>query len=174
MKQTNYTTKTIISLFILLILVIGALWLKSGGKNESAEAARISTGSSEGTFLLSPSRYDFGPTSMQRGKIEHDFVLKNDGASEIIIVRTMTSCMCTVADLIFPSGEKLGPFGMPGHGFIPEINAKVKSGETITVRVTFDPAAHGPSGIGVIERQVILDLGLQGKSTLGFRANVTP
>ena len=48
-------------------------------------------------------------------------------------------------------------------------------GEEVSVEVTFDPAAHGPSGVGPIERQVVISTGAnQQPISLQFKAVVTP
>jgi len=84
-----------------------------------------------------------------------------------------TSCMCTEAEL--KVGDRTaGPFGMQGHT-ASSVYLVVKSGETLTVKVIFDPAAHGPSGVGPIERQVAIYTSA-GKDPilLDFKAVVTP
>jgi hypothetical protein len=51
-----------------------------------------------------------------------------------------------------------GPYGMPGHGAAPPaVNARLAAGELANVEVVFDPAAHGPSGLGRIERVVTVE-----------------
>ena len=73
------------------------------------------------------------------------------------------------------SGKELGPYGMPGHGgFAPAINQIVASGEEITVKVIFDPAAHGPAGVGLIERAVYVENNSGKPVEIQFKAVVTP
>ncbi len=74
--------------------------------------------------------------------------------------------------LKLPDGKEMGPYGMPGHGF-KRLSAVIKPGEIITVRVMFDPTAHGPAGIGKIERAATLSSS-RGPITMQFRAEVTP
>ena len=81
--------------------------------------------------------------------------------------------MCTTS--VLQNGEKkFGPYGMPGHGFIPKMNAVVDSGEEVLVDVTFDPAAHGPAGVGTIQRVVILENSAGENMEFQISANVTP
>lgn len=117
--------------------------------------------------------YNFGNISMAAGKVNHIFRVKNIGTEAATIVKMYTSCMCTVATLT-AGGKNFGPIGMAGHGFVPKINAAVAPGEEITVDVVFDPAAHGPAGVGTIERIVSLEGNPGEVITLQFKAFVTP
>ena len=81
--------------------------------------------------------------------------------------------MCTTAFLL-KDGEEIGPFGMAGHsGVRGNANLTVNPGEEAVVRVVFDPAAHGPAGVGPIERQVMLEVGDK-PLFLSFKAVVKP
>jgi hypothetical protein len=64
---------------------------------------------------------------------------------------------------------------MPGHGgFAPDINEIVPPQENRGVDVVFDPAAHGPAGVGRIERAVFIEDENSGMKTLTIKALVTP
>lgn len=89
--------------------------------------------------------------------------------------------MCTNATLLHgdPSAgsgqvKKFGPFGMPGHGFVPKVNDAVNSGEEVSVEVVFDPAAHGSAGVGRIDRVVFVETESGLPLQLKFVAIVTP
>lgn len=100
--------------------------------------------------------YDFGTISMAAGKVKHDFEIQNNSSSTIALDKLYTSCMCTSA--YFVKGEdKIGPFGMPGHGFVPGLGRELEPGEGAKIEVVFDPAAHGPAGIGPTNRSVFLE-----------------
>ena len=81
--------------------------------------------------------------------------------------------MCTVA-VLQKGDKKFGPFGMPGHGFVPKMDAEVSPGEEVSVDVTFDPAAHGPAGVGSIQRVVVLENNAGENVELQISANVEP
>lgn len=117
--------------------------------------------------------YNFGNVSMAGGKVNKEFAFTNPGNASVEIGRIYTSCMCTTAVLSL-AGKNYGPFGMPGHGLIPAVRAEVASGEKGIIKVIFDPAAHGPAGVGPIEREVYVQTG--DGATLLFRiaALVTP
>lgn len=117
--------------------------------------------------------FDFGELSMARGKVNHEFSFANSSDKPIGLNQVYTSCMCTTAELFLEEG-RFGPFGMPGHGFSSPIKAEMAPGEAGKVDVVFDPAAHGPAGVGPIERFVYVQTG--DGSVLRFRitALVTP
>ena len=118
--------------------------------------------------------FDFGEISMAAGKVSHDFEITNDSSSTIAFEKLFTSCMCTSALIVGVDGSTKGPFRMPGMGYVPPANELIKAGESRTIRVVYDPNAHGPAGVGRIDRFVTLtdDSGV----TLEYeiKANVTP
>ena len=103
---------------------------------------------------LKPS-VDLGTVSMAAGNVPFRYLIKNAAAEPLDINRISTSCMCTTATLVTAS-ERKGPFGMPGHGRPNATKVRLAPGELANVEVVFDPAAHGPSGLGRIERTVTL------------------
>ena len=117
--------------------------------------------------------FNFGKISMAAGSVSHRYSIRNTGEAPLTITKLSTSCMCTVATLITQAGKK-GPFGMSGHGFIPDLAERLAPGEVAQVEVVFDPAAHGPAGIGPTDRTVMIvsDAGLP--LVLRFSAMVTP
>ena len=117
--------------------------------------------------------FDFGTISMAAGKVSHRFRISNTGDSAVTISRMYTSCMCTEATLITPAGRK-GPFGMPGHGVIPAIFETIPPGGGALVEVWFDPAAHGPAGIGPTDRVVTIRTDETAPLSLRFAAMVKP
>ena len=130
--------------------------------------------SGAGALVSAEPFFDFGKISMAAGKVSHGYWIKNASAAPLTISRISTSCMCTDATLITQSGRKKGPFGMPGHGLAPELKERLAPGEAAQVEVVFDPAAHGPAGIGQTDRTVTIrnDAGLP--LELRFGAMVTP
>ena len=110
---------------------------------------------------------------MASGKVSHVFAVKNTGTEPVVIEKIYTSCMCTAATLT--KGERtFGPFSMPSHGFIPKIGMTLESGEEAAIEAVFDPAAHGPAGVGLAERVVYLETNAAKSPTLEltFRASV--
>ena len=117
--------------------------------------------------------YDFGAISMAAGEVKHIFKIKNTSNEAVTISKIYTSCMCTTAALTI-GGRQFGPYGMPGHGIIPKINQAVGENEDAAVEVVFDPAAHGPAGVGQIQRTITIENNAGQPVELLFSALVTP
>lgn len=165
------STKNIfISIFSVIIIIGGAIWLARPGKNQDQE----NNSALEASALTAmESGFDFGEISMAKGKVSHTFKIKNNASEAVVAKQLYTSCMCTEASLI-KADKKVGPFGMPGHSFAPKINETIAAGEEAEIEVVFDPAAHGPSGVGPIERVVYLEQEGKNPLEITIKASVTP
>lgn len=117
--------------------------------------------------------HDFGSISMAAGKVRHTYSIRNTGETPLKIVGVQTSCMCTGATIVTDNG-RFGPFGMPGHGRMPGIAETLAPGATAQVEVVFDPAAHGPAGVGRTERVVTIATDGGAPLELGLIATVRP
>lgn len=127
-----------------------------------------------GPVMLSAAEmmHDFGDVSMAKGKVTRNFKVANNSDQPVSISRIYTSCMCTEAKLTM-GGESFGPYGMPGHG-MTSINKTMAPGLEADVEAIFDPAAHGPAGVGPVERVIYVETENGAPLELKFRANVTP
>lgn len=168
-KKTTYVT-----LAALMAVVILLVWGNLSPRSREWDEAISHSGATRGTLGAPVPAFDFGSISMAKGKVSHDFELVNETGAEIALSRAMTSCMCTEAFLRTGSGKEFGPFGMPGHGFNPTFDMRVNPGETLTVRVVFDPAAHGPAGVGKVERIVEISNDKGRVAEMRIAATVTP
>lgn len=162
------TTWMVVGLVAMMLLVVGAFVF-------SPPSAQSQKGLiSDSRLVVDEGVYDFGTISMAGGKVTKVFTISNDTSGPIIVRKLYTSCMCTNATLV--KGERrIGPFGMEGHnGPIPLINEEIPAGEKVQLETTFDPAAHGPAGIGPIVRNVFLETADGKKLVLEIKARVTP
>lgn len=163
--------------FIVLFAVAGGIlfWIgKPKGNNMSGEQLVAITRTNGSVLTAEETFFDFGNISMAAGVVAHDFKIQNSGSSEILIDQIYTSCMCTSASLI-KGDEKKGPFGMPGHGFVPKVGSKLGAREEAVIKVEFDPTAHGPAGVGPVDRAVyIFQKDTEKPVELKFKALVTP
>lgn len=150
------------------LLVLGGLILMA-----KPDSQNVSDTSDVIAGLSGPVSHDFSSISMAAGKVSYDYELTNETGEVLEISKLYTSCMCTEA--FFVQGEKTrGPFGMPGHGLmVPSLDASLTPFEKATVRVVFDPAAHGPAGLGQVQRVVHLETN-KGMHDLQFAAGVIP
>ena len=165
-----------IKLIVSLVLVVGAfgvMWWAAPRNNSAASPSLVPTKSTS-ALVAGETFYDFKTISMKKGNVSHVFKVTNTTAQDISVPSVTTSCMCTVAYLLLPDGSKKGPFGMPGMAAVPKANDIIKAGETRDVEVVYDPNAHGPAGVGAIDRFIYLEDASGGKITLEIKAVVTP
>ena len=135
-----------ISVIFVIILLVGLFGNNNNNKKNK-----------DGVLTVKENFFDFGMISMKNGNVSHRFALKNENSETITIKKIYTSCMCTTATLIDGKGEKRGIFGMPGHGDLSNIGFQIAGGETIEIEAIFDPAAHGPEGIGPVKRIIYIE-----------------
>ena len=162
---------TIIIIAATALIMLSVAWLaRPGGQNKNGQLQEVSNG---GTLAAQEDNFDFGSISMAAGPVSRSFKLKNTGPGPLTIEKIYTSCMCTTASLTIKD-RTVGQYGMPGHSFIPKINQTIEPNEEATVEVVFDPAAHGPAGVGKIERGVIIENDAGQDLQLNISALVTP
>jgi len=155
---------------VAILILGGIIWAARPEKQNNIVPASAGMGS---LIVEEANNYDFGSISMAAGKVKHLFKIKNAGDEPVSVNKMYTSCMCTAASLI-KNGERFGPYGMPGHGFIPRIDQTIGPNEEAEIEVVFDPAAHGPAGVGKIERVIIIENDAGERIELQFSATVTP
>lgn len=130
-----------------------------GGMQAWVEAGYALEGAvkSPPVFSAQPDGYAFGRVPINGGDVATQFVVTNVADRPVRLQRVYTSCGCTTASLAFSDGTEVGRFGMPGHDLPTEYDRVVQPGEEFEVRVLFDPAAHGPNGIGTVSRSIMLE-----------------
>lgn len=158
-------------IFISIIVFGGIIWL-SKPNSQNTNLASVSS-NTQRVLESEESLFDFGKISMAAGKVSHIFQIRNSSSDPVLITKLYTSCMCTTATLIL-EGERRGPFGMPGHSIIPQINKTLAPGADANIEVMFDPAAHGPAGVGQVERVVYVETNFASTLELRIKARVTP
>lgn len=141
-----------------LIIAVFAIWQgdKSGGIANVSVATP--TPSKPPTVVsgisVSPQPFDWGKIKYGGGIVETKFTLKNTTSDILKISKIETSCMCTQASMKL--GDKESPFfSMPGHGGPnPGWQADFQPGQEAVITAKFDPAAHGPEGVGKVDRVI--------------------
>ncbi|MCR4332676.1 MAG: DUF1573 domain-containing protein [Sulfuricaulis sp.] len=141
---------------------------------KTVESRPTAGAGSAGALSATELNFNFGSVSMARGKVTHRYWIRNAGTEPIVLGKMYTSCMCTTAALVKSSGRKFAPVGMPGHTPVPSLNETMQPNEEAMVEVVFDPAAHGPAGIGPIDRVVTIEHSAGEPLEIAFTANVTP
>lgn len=157
---------------IITLVVVGIIGLMIWGRS-AQNTVEVDTGAIS-NLTYSEKLYDFGTISMKNGLVTKDFTVTNNTDKDIVIPSLTTSCMCTKAFFVKPDGITKGPFGMPSMGYVPPLNETIKVGESRIVRAVYDPNAHGPAGVGPIDRFLFLTDATGGKLQLEIKAMVTP
>ncbi|KKQ03648.1 MAG: hypothetical protein US18_C0014G0008 [Parcubacteria group bacterium GW2011_GWB1_36_5] len=172
--------KQVIVWILIVVGGFGLLWLTGRNKasninpqNEINNKGNQSTNSGN-QLTESETFYNFGTISMKNGNVSKMFKVTNKTDKDILYPNLTTSCMCTAAYFIRPDGSKAGPFSMVGMGFVPKLNETIKVGESADIEVVYDPNAHGPAGVGMIDRFVELVDENGHKLQFEIKANVTP
>jgi hypothetical protein len=171
-------TKLAIAAGAVVVAVAGLIIVAQPGPGTAAPAAAAaesgSANTGSGGYLAAVrKKYDFGTISMARGKVSYRYAVRNVGTDPVEVRKLYTSCMCTTAALV-KNGKVSDAYGMPGHAPIPTINIPISPQEQAYVEVVFDPAAHGPAGVGPIERVVTVENSGGDPIELQFSALVTP
>jgi hypothetical protein len=169
-------TKIAIAAGAVVVAVAGLIIVAQPGTATSTPAAAESaagSAGSDGYLAAVRKKYDFGTISMARGKVTYRYPIRNVGTDPLEVRKLYTSCMCTTAALV-KNGKVSEAYGMPGHTPIPSINIPIAPQEQAYVEVVFDPAAHGPAGVGPIERVVTVENSAGQPLELAFSAVVTP
>lgn len=167
--------KTIIITLIVLAL-IGYLLILSYKKSASTTASVQGVQNTGAKSLLTTpdTFYNFGTISMKNNEVTKEFTVGNPTSKDITVATVLTSCMCTSAFIVEPDGTTKGPFKMPGMGYVPPADEIIKAGDSRVIRVVYDPNAHGPAGVGAIDRFVTLTDTDGGTLQLEIKALVTP
>jgi len=145
-KYTWITVGTLLGLAL-----IG--WVATAVDSDKTPAAASSLGS----LVVAENDYDFGTISMKDGEVEHEFKLTNNGGEPVTIKEVYTSCMCTTAEITDADGKTYGLFGMPGHGLSKKTKVTIAPDQSVVVSAIYDPAAHGPSGVGLADRTIYVE-----------------
>lgn len=159
-------------IFASIVVIIGLLGILGRSQNVPQIGGTENTGATS-TLVARESLYDFGTISMKDGLVNHVFKVTNASTRDVNVKKITTSCMCTNAYVNGASGER-GPFGMEGMGYVPPADELIKAGDTRDIKVVYDPNAHGPAGVGTIDRFIYLADDAGGVFTLEIKAVVTP
>ena len=144
MKQR--TVLIILGIITLTILGLGA-WVLSrpvGIEVEKSDQAKVE---------VTEKTYDWGEIKINGGNVQKVFLIKNTGVGILKLSGVSTSCMCTTAQVII-DGKGSPFFAMhQKSSWVGEIPV----GKEAELKIVFDPAFHGPSGIGAMTRQIEIE-----------------
>lgn len=139
--------KAIIGFILVTLLILG------GGVfilSKTTTSGQISGVSSEVKISVDAKTYDWGTIPYSGGNVSKTFTIKNTGTDVLQLTNIKTSCACTYAQLTIDG--KISPkFGM--HTTSSWVG-EVPPGKDAQLAVVFDPAFHGPTGVGSMERLI--------------------
>ncbi len=151
---------------LILIIIFGGVFLFSRNKSSP----------SENNFLnikaeVDQKNFDWGDIPLNGGNVTKIFTIKNVGSDILKISNIKTSCTCTQAQIVI-DGQKSPDFSM--HSASAWVG-EMAPGKQAQLAIFFDPAFHGPTGVGPIERLVSLETNDPNNSRLEFSltANVS-
>jgi hypothetical protein len=175
-KRTIMKSNIIITVSLICVVVLGLFifgYTTRGGTTASVQGT-AEPNSSKSLLTTSEVLYDFGTISMKNGNVTKEFTVTNSTSNDIVLRKVETSCMCTSALLVEADGSTKGPFGMASMGAPTATDDTVKIGESRIVRVVYDPNAHGPAGVGKIDRFITLTDASGNTLQFEIKALVTP
>ncbi len=155
---------------LIALAIVGLMWW--GGANDMPAHSQPDV-DTKSALSASEQIFDFGVISMKDGNVDHVFKVANPTDRDVMIERLSTSCMCTTAYII-EGASKTGPFGMPGMGYGSKASKLFRARGTMDIDVVYDPNAHGPAGIGPMERSIHLTDANGGVLQLQIKALVRP
>ncbi len=151
----------VIGLAVTLLLIFGGVfWLSKSGQSATLaqnQDARVS---------VDKTSHDWGTIKINGGKVQAEFNLTNTGSSPLQLANVSTSCMCTTAQVEIDS-KKSPYFGMHQKS---SWSGQVEPGKSAQLIVEFDPAFHGPEGVGAISRQIEVETNDPTQKLLTFEA----
>ncbi len=152
-KQPGKTSFIPVAAFILFVFLLGAMIFL--GLQNARPASDAVGATQDAVVQIEPQTLDMGTVRQSEGVAERSFAIENKGAASLRISGLQTSCMCTSVQLVVGE-EKSQRFGMAGHGGSSAAprswSMEIPPGTKGELRVFYDPNAHGPTGVGPVER----------------------
>lgn len=157
------SSKTVIVFFVLLtaLILFGGVYVLSATNQASPD---VSSSKNAKAAVSESFNYDWGNIAYDKGVVTKDFTIKNTGSDKLKIFNVKTSCHCTKAHVTI-NGNESQDFGMDG---LSSWVGEVAPGEKATLTAIFDPAFHGPQGIGPVNRFVSIETNDSAQSKLTF------
>jgi Protein of unknown function (DUF1573) len=173
-RKVSYTV--LLSVLAVIPLLGATAQAVPVGTGSAAEIRMLDTTvpPAEVGFSADRLEHDFGLVRLDEGKVSARFKVKNSTTETIHVARLFTSCMCTTVSLRLADSSVAGPFGMPGHESETVLDRSFEPGEEFVATMTFDPAAHGPMGVGEVVRQALFQTEEGDLFRLSVKADVLP
>lgn len=153
--------KKILIGFILLTLLIlgGGIYILSA----TSTTTQV-TISQNAKIEATERNFDWGNIPINGGNATKTFSIKNTGTDTLQLTGVKTSCTCTKAQVAI-DGRTSPYFSM--HATSSWVG-EVAPGKEAQLTVIFDPAFHGPTGVGPMERLISMKTNDAQNPTLEF------
>lgn len=153
--------KIIIGLVVLTVLILG------GGifvLSSTTSAPVTVTSSQNAKATVDQKTFDWGNIPYSGGNATKTFTIKNTGTDVLKLTGLKTSCTCTKAQISIDG--KVSPY-FSMHSTSSWVG-EVPPGKEASLTVIFDPAFHGPTGVGSVERLVSVETNDSQNSKIEF------
>lgn len=140
---------------LILFTIISTLFIMGGGMIflSSSQAPQITASQNAKAYTITPTSADWGQIPMYKGNVSKTFVIKNTGTDTLKLFNVKTSCHCTKAYVTIDSQDSPN-FGMDSYS---SWTGEVVPGKEAKITAVFDPAFHGPTGTGPINRFISVE-----------------
>lgn len=145
---------------VTVLLLVGGVILLSVSGSTSASI----TSSRNAKVLTDQRNFEWGQINMKGGNVSKIFAIKNTGTDTLKLTNIKTSCHCTKAQVRV--GSNSSPFF--GMNSVSSWIGEVPPGQDAQLEVIFDPAYHGPQGVGPINRLVSVETNDASNSRIEF------
>lgn len=160
-KVNNMDKKVVIGLIALTLLILGGgVYVLSV---TSAPPAKIIS-SQNAKAEVNEKTFDWGNIPINGGNATKTFTIKNISSDVLKLTGVKTSCTCTKAQVTID--QQISPY-FSMHSTSSWVG-EVPPGKEAQLTVIFDPAFHGPTGVGPIERLVSVETNDVQNSNLEF------
>lgn len=152
---------------VIIIMVISTIALLFGGiffLTKTANTPQITASTKAKAYVSDPTSFDWGTVPMSKGNVTKAFAIKNTGTDTLKLFNVKTSCHCTKA-YVTVNGTDSPSFGMSD---LSSWVGEVPAGKEAKLTAVFDPAYHGPQGVGPINRFVSVETNDKANSKLTF------
>lgn len=146
--------------FFTLIILIGGVYLVS----KTTQSPQVVLSQNAKAYTQDPTSFDWGNIPINGGVVTKTFTIKNTGTDVLSLTNIKTSCHCTKAHITI-EGRQSPDFGMDG---ISSWVGEVAPAKEAKLTVIFDPAFHGPQGMGPLNRFVSVETNDRGNQKLTF------
>jgi len=155
--STDHFVLWVILITIFLFGIVVYFGTKMGSTTEVVSDSKVE-------LFVESKTYDWGTIDYNAGIVTKSFEIQNTGNDVLKLYDVKTSCMCTTAQLKTLK-ETSSKYGM--HEKSSEV-FEVNPGEKVELLIEFDPAFHGPSGVGPVTRTITMNTNAVNNPTLTF------